>query len=406
MTHSNLSGIETHLLPPPEAESRLVGLQTWMRESAVDLVCIMQNADLAYFAGTVQVGVFCIQREGMPLYLVQKSLTRAQLESPWKRLIGISSLKKAPAILAAEGIQPARRIGLEMDVLPANNYFRMQSLFPEAELVDASPAIRRLRMIKSSYEVAQMRRAAATTREAFGDIPDWMRRPGATELEISARLEGRLRELGHQGLTRMRGFNNEMTYGTVASGPSAAAPTCFPGPDGFEGLYPSIPNGSGLRVLKPGDPVMIDIAGGYNGYIIDVTRIFTLGEPSHDIADAFSFSIKLLREIESRLKPGIVCSQIWEHTLTLVQSSPFVEFFMGTGDSKVRFVGHGVGLELDELPVLAAGFDFPLESGMTVAVEPKLIFPGRAAVGIENTYLITETGFENLTPLPEEICVA
>ncbi len=405
MKHPNVSGTEAHLLPPPEAESRLVRLQTWMRESAVDLVCIMQNADLAYFAGTVQLGVFCAPQEGMPLYLVQKSLSRAQLESPWKRLMGISSLKKVPAILATEGMQPVRRIGLEMDVLPANNYFRMQSLFPEAELVDASSAIRRVRMIKSPYEVAQMREAAAAVREAFSNIPDWMRRPGATELEISARLEGRLRELGHQGLTRMRGFNNEMTYGTVASGPSAAAPTCFPGPDGFEGLYPSIPNGSGPRVLNPGDPVMIDIAGGYNGYIIDVTRIFAMGELSDDMVNAYSFSVGLLREIEAHLRPGMVCSQIWEYASTRVQSSPFAEFFMGAGDSKVRFVGHGVGLELDELPVLAAGFDFPLASGMTIAIEPKLIFPGRGGVGIENTYLITDAGFENLTPLPEELYV-
>jgi Xaa-Pro aminopeptidase len=76
---------------------------------------------------------------------------------------------------------------------------------------------------------------------------------------------------------------------------------------------------------------------------------------------------------------------------------------MGIGDSQVRFVGHGVGLELDELPVLATGFDIPLEPGMTIAIEPKFFFPERGGVGIENTYLVTETGFENLTVFPEEI---
>ena len=79
---------------------------------------------------------------------------------------------------------------------------------------------------------------------------------------------------------------------------------------------------------------------------------------------------------------------------------------MGVGDSQVRFVGHGVGLELDELPVLASSFDMPLEPGMTIAVEPKIFFPERGGVGIENTYLITDTGFENLTPFKEEIIPA
>jgi Xaa-Pro aminopeptidase len=148
---------------------------------------------------------------------------------------------------------------------------------------------------------------------------------------------------------------------------------------------------------------MADIVGGYGGYIADKTRIFVLGEPEREMADAHRFVLDLNREIESMLKPGILCSSIYQRALERVKDSPYASGFMGAADSQVRFVGHGVGLELDELPVLAGGFDIPLEPGMTIAIEPKLIFPERGGVGIENTYRVTESGFEKLTIFPEEI---
>ena len=121
------------------------------------------------------------------------------------------------------------------------------------------------------------------------------------------------------------------------------------------------------------------------------------------MAEAHRFALDLNHEIELMLKPGALSSGIYQYALELVKSSPYANGFMGLGDSQVRFVGHGVGLELDELPVLAGGFDIPLEPGMTIAIEPKIFFPERGGVGIENTYLVTESGFENLTLFPEEI---
>src|SRR5262249_27009072 len=157
------------------------------------------------------------------VFLVQKSLTRARAESPLERLIGIRSLVQVPDLLRGEGVGPLRRIGLEFDVLPAAYYLRFQELFPGVELVDASDAIRKTRMIKSPYELEQIRAAAGQLERSFDEIPGWMA-PGLTELELQARLEGHLRSLGHGGMTRMRAFKTEIAYGTVSSGPSAAYP--------------------------------------------------------------------------------------------------------------------------------------------------------------------------------------
>jgi Xaa-Pro aminopeptidase len=373
-----------------------------MRESGLDALFILQNTDLYYFSGTIQVGLLCIPAEGEPIYLVQKSLSRARQESPLERLVGIRSLRKAPEILATEGIHDLRKVGLEMDVIPAGHYLRLKEIFTAAEFVDFSEDIRRLRMVKSAHEVAQIRRAAEMLNLAFKEIPGWMR-PGATELEISANLESLLRRLGHQGLVRMRGFNYEISYGTVSIGSNACQPTFFPGPVGFMGLYPAVPNGGSNFRLKPGDTLMADIVGGYGGYIADKTRTFSMGEPPTDMEAAHTLILEMLEEIEDMLKPGMSCERLWDYSLERVKDSPCAVGYMGLGDSQVRFLGHGVGLELDELPVLAKDSAIVLEPGMTLAVEPKIFFPGRGGVGVENTYLITESGCENLTPFPEKI---
>jgi Xaa-Pro dipeptidase len=399
----SLYDLMMELLPRSEAQSRLQRVQGWMNRSGLDALFVLQNADQYYFSGTVQVGLFSIPASGDPVYLVQKSPTRARWESPWEHIVPLSSLRNVPDILGAEKrFRPLRRIGLEMDVLPASYYLRFLAIFDGVEFLDASEAIRNIRMIKSPYELAQMRESARMLHGAFEAMPDWAH-AGATELEISAHLEAHLRLAGHQGITRMRGFNQEIAYGTVSSGPAASYPTCFPGPVGFIGLYPAIPGGAGLRRLERGEPLMVDIVGGYGGYIADKTRTFAVGELAADMREAHDFVLSLNQEIERMLKPGVPCSDVYSRALDRVKESPYAETFMGAGDSKVRFVGHAVGLELDEWPVLAPGFDLPLQPGMTIAVEPKIFFPDRGGVGIENTYLVTDVGFENLTPYREDI---
>ncbi len=393
------------LLPKSEVAERVKRIQEWMQQVSADATFVFQNADLFYFAGTVQAGLLCLPASGEPVYLVQKSLSRARIESPLEKLISLGSLRKAPDLLTAEGLPSPKKIGLEMDVLPVNLFLRIKDLFPSAELIDASEAIRKTRMIKSGYEVGQMRRAAGMLKLGYGELPRWIR-PGVTELEVIARLEGFLRAHGHQGLTRMRGFDYEIAYGTISSGPSASHPTYFPGPVGFVGLYPAIPNGGGERRFEAGDTVLVDIVGGYGGYIADKSRTYALGKVAADLEEAHAFALELMKSVEKLLKPGVTCEQIYKTAAARVKESPFVSGFMGCGDSHVRFLGHGVGLELDELPVLAAGFEIPLQPGMTIAIEPKIFFPGRGGVGIENTYLITDTGYENLTEFPEELIPA
>jgi Xaa-Pro dipeptidase len=398
-------GDSMDFLPEGEALHRVTRLQTWMLEMSVDAVFVFQNADLYYFSGTIQRGLLFIPCEGKPTYFVNKSMTRALQESAWKRIHAISRLEDVPGILGSECMARLERVGIETDVLPASYYLRIGKILPEVELVDASESIRRIRMIKSPYEVGQMRNAARMLIQAWQQLPGWIR-PGTTELEVLARMEQFLRLQGHQGIQRTRGFNYEVGYGAFSAGANACFPTSFQGSTGFKGLYPAISNTGSEYRLMPGEPLLVDVAGGYGGYLADAARTYAIGDLPPDMRRAHDLVLELNCEIESMLKPGANCSGICNHAFRKVEASPWADMFMGVGDNHLRFIGHGVGLELDELPVLTPKCSETLQPGMTLSIEPKIFFPGRGGVGIENMYLITETGFEKLTPFREDIiCV-
>ena len=393
-----------HALPPQEAADRVRRLQAWMQKDAVDAVFIFQNTDLYYFSGTIQRGLLTLPCSGDPVYLVNKSLERAGRESAWKHLVALPRMDGIPEILDAEGFGPFARAGLEMDVLPTDYYFRMTRLFPETEFLDASKAIRSVRMIKSPYEIEQIRMASRMLDSAWRCLPEWIR-PGVTELEVLSELERHLRLQGHQGILRTRGFNYEIGYGAFSAGDNACFPTSFPGSTGFKGLYPAISNTGSLRCLEAGEPLLVDIAGGYGGYLADAARTFSLGPLPQDMRQAHALLLDLNCEIESMLKPGTECSRICNYAFEKIGKSPYTSGFMGVGDNYMKYLGHGIGLELDEWPVLAPKSDTGLESGMVLAIEPKIFFPDRGGVGIENMYRITDTGFEKLTPFSEDIMI-
>ncbi|MEE8411685.1 MAG: M24 family metallopeptidase, partial [Acidobacteriota bacterium] len=180
----------------------------------------------------------------------------------------------------------------------------------------------------------------------------------------------------------------------------ALYPTNFNGCVGGEGPYPASPSTGGWEELLPDTTVMFDIVTSYNGYQADTTRSFYLGESIPvDVAAAHDFCVDVLHEIEQRMKPGAVCSEIYREIRSLVEQRGEPEGFMGFRDNRVKFFGHGVGLDLDEMPVIADRIHVTLQPGMILAVEPKAFLPGHGPVGVENTYVITDDGCESFCPL-------
>jgi Xaa-Pro dipeptidase len=392
------------LTPRTELESRITRLQGLMAGAGMDAVLVLQNADLYYLSGTVQQSHLYLPASGRPLLMVRKSLERARQESRLDagRIVPLRSARQLFDLMAAYGLARPERLGLELDVMPVNTYRYYEEILGGVELLDCTPIIRRLRAVKSEYELGLMREAARASKAVYQAVPQLLVE-GISEVALAGQVEAVARREGHQGIVRMRAWNNEIFYGHLMAGASAAVPSYMLSPTGGPGLNPSIAQGASTRPIRAGEPLLVDYLFAPEGYVVDQTRIFAIGELPADLVRAQEAMLAVQAAVMEAARPGVTGDALWELAERVAGEMGFEDHFMGYGDDRVRFVGHGVGLELDELPVLAAGQELPLEEGMVIALEPKAIFPGRGVVGIENTHVVTPTGLERLGDLDDAI---
>ncbi len=387
--------------------SRLHQLQSKIIDQGADAFLVTQNIDLYYYTGSMQQGYLFVPASGDPIFYVRRSVSRAMKEAN-VQVKDLGSFRAFGKTLASDYpsiFQKNRPILLtEFDVLPVQLFQRLQSVIPDAEWADGSKLIREQRMLKSADEIQKIKEAGRLVDYAMNQAVANMR-PGMTELELIQNIEYHLRGQGHHGIMRMRAYNQEIITGMVAAGRTAAEPTYFEGPAGGQGLSAASPQGSSRREIQAGEPILIDIGCNLDGYVIDQTRTAVFGSLSEKLTKAYEWCESVLRQTESNLKPGVKCDHLYVQALQEAEYAGYSEHFMGYGQDRVRFLGHGIGMEIDEWPVLAKGFEYELQPGMVIAIEPKLIFPGEGVVGIENSYAVTETGFEKLTISKEGLWV-
>lgn len=388
------------LTPRSELMARISKLQQLMTAAGFDGSVIVQNADLFYFAGTVQQSHLYVPASGKPVLMVKKSLARAREESALEEIVPLANIKEIPGMLAAYGYHDLGVLGFEMDVLPAALFMRYQKIFAPAKLADASKLIRTVRMVKSAYEIEIIKDAARLNHAMFSRVRDYLQQ-GIAEVEFAAKLESIYRQRGHQGYIRARGFNQEIVYGHIMSGSNLAMPSFLDSPTGGPGLNPSFPQGAGYKRINSNEPVMVDYVGVYDGYMVDQTRIFCIGRLPEKMIRAYEAVISIQETLKQNAVPGALCEDLYTRAVDIAYQSGLGDHFMGYHEA-APFVGHGIGIELDEWPVLAKGFKIPLEKGMVLALEPKFVFP-EGAVGIENTFVVRDNGLETLTEFDEEI---
>lgn len=387
--------------PKKEIDGRIRKLQGKLKEKEIDVALITQNVDLFYFTGSCQKGHLIVPAEGEACYLVSKSFERAKMETPLSGVEYQQSFRQLPARVH-EIAGAVKKMGLELDVLPAALYFRYREAFAESELVDISQLIKELRMYKSPYEVKIIKKGAEICHKMLQSVPRFLK-PGKKEVEFAADLEHLVRTLGHQGAVRMRQYNQDTFYGHLMSGANITFSSFFDGPTGGPGLSPAYPQGPGWKEIQKGDVVLVDYCTVYNGYCVDCTRVFCLGEPSRTLLKAHKDALLIHDEVIKAAKPGTPCSELADLAFSMAKEMGYEENFMGYGSEKAGFVGHGVGLELDELPVLTAKQHYPMAEGMVFALEPKILFKDTAIAGVENTVFFNGSNLEKITVYPEEI---
>ena len=354
---------------------------------------ITGKINLYYFTGTIQDGLLFIPRNGDAVFWVRRSFERATAESEFPDLRKMSSYRDAAAVTG----KVPKGMYLELDEVSLAQYGRMQKHFAFSGVQSLDAQVLAVRAKKSPYELSRMERAGKIHRHVLEDcVPDLLRE-GIDEVTLTADLYSVMVREGHQGHMRF-GMFNEMLLGQIGFGTSSISPICVDTPGGIAGLHPSLPmSGSRERKLHRGDLVVIDIGCGVEGYYTDKTLSYMFGKHIPDEAiRAHERCVAIQDEIASLLKPGAVPSEIYTTVMSGLEPA-FRENFMGFKENTVKFLGHGIGLQIDESPVIAQGFDEPLEEGMVFAVEPKKGIPGVGLVGIENTFVVTPQGGRSLT---------
>ncbi len=380
------------VVPRSVLDARLTLFQQALSNEGIDAALIVQHADLFYFCGIVNRAYLYVPASGDSALLVFPGADRVREESDFQRIFDIARVEQLPETLNQLGYSPPIVLGLEADVLPLTLYNRIKRVF-SIPTVDVSALIRRVRMVKSSWEIDQIRAACHMGLEIFDFVPQVLCQQ-MTELELAGEIERFARKLGHPGYMRARSFNQELTYNLVLSGPESAIPSFSSGPLGGRGLAPAFPHASTHRLIGKNEPVIIDFSAWAGGYMADMTRTYCIGcLPSH-MEHAYDTAVAIQELLKMEAREGAVCSDLWTAVRQLVRTNGLCEHFMGMA-RRVPFIAHGVGIEIDELPVVAPKNELVLQANMVIAVEPKFVFPD-GAVGLENTFVVGTKGLISL----------
>jgi Xaa-Pro aminopeptidase len=382
--------------PKDELYGRIKALQRLMERGQMDACLIVQNTDLFYFTGSVPQGYLFIPSSGEPVLFVRRIAERIRSESELDNVLPVGGLRELPGMLADHGYPRLKRIGMELDVLPVNIYLRYLDVMKPAEIVDIWPSIQAVRAVKSDYEIGLMKEVA--------ELSDFMvvtcrnnLREGVADVELAATIEAAARTRGHQGFVRTRGFNQEVYWGHLMSGPDAAALNFVESTTGGYGLSNAFPHGAGWRIIKGQEPVVFDLLASMHGYGIDQTRTLSIGPLPDKLDNAYKVSLSIQNRLGKMIKPGISVGELFSEAENMAKSENLGDYFLGYGDRRIAFCGHGIGLELDEFPVILRGGKTTLAPGMVIALEPKFNFPGEGVVGIEDTFVVTDNGGQKLT---------
>ncbi len=386
-----------------EVEHRIAALQARMSLNGIDGALIVQRVDLFYFSGTGLDAHLLVPSEGRPLLMVRRDLDRARQDSALEEVLAVGSLADLKKAVRARLPRGIKTLGMELDVLPVNNYRLYQDLFPRAVIEDVSSLIREVRMIKSQYELDLIKQAAEMNHAMLGHVKNILRE-GMTEIELAGLLEAFYRKQGHQGYVRVRGFNQELFYGHVMSGRNLAVPSCSAGPTGGPGPNASFPQGAGFKKVGRKEPVQVDYVGVVQGYMVDQARTFFIGDPPEKFLRLHSAALSVQNGLIDKAKPGTRTEELYDTAVRMVADMGLTEGFMGH-PQPVPFVGHGIGLELNELPLVGRKSPHVLQPGMVIALEPKFILPGEGLAGIENSFVVSETGLDRLTKFDDAIQV-
>ena len=381
----------------PELKQRRDKIRVLMAQQGIDAALFTCNVNLIYTYGQVVSGF---------LYLPLNDSARLFIKRPnnieGEHVRPIRKPEQLPDLLTELGLPLPQRLMLEGDELSFNEYRRLAACFPSAEVLPCGSAlVRQARSVKTELEIELFRRSGLAHAKAYAQIPT-VYRPGMTDRELSIEIERLMRLEGNLGIFRVFGQSMEIFMGSLLAGDNAAAPSPYDFALGGEGMDPALPGGANNTPLQEGQSLMVDLGGNFFGYMGDMSRVFSIGRLPQQAYDAHQLCLDIQDAIADMARPGVVCEDLYNKAIDMVTRAGMADYFMGVGQ-KAKFIGHGIGLEINEAPVIAPRMKQELEPGMVFALEPKIVLPGIGPVGIENSWAVGAEGLEKLTICEESI---
>ena len=371
-------------------------IQEKMKEENIEVSLISTNTNLLYVLGCIISGYVYLPQEGDPLVFVKRPV---DLEG--ENVFYIRKVEQIAEVLVEKNISSPRVLLLEGDEISYSEWMRYEKVFFPRQIVNGTNLLRKVRSVKTDYEVAELTESAKLQSYAYKEIP-LLYRPGMSDHEFTIEIERLFRLRGNLGIFRIFGSSMEAFMGTVLVGENASEPSPYDFALGGKGMHHSLPIGHSGVLLEQGKSVMVDINGNFTGYIADQSRTFSVGELTEEACYAHQVSLEIQQTLAEMGKPGVPCQDLYQKSLQIAERHNLQDCFMGT-KQKAKFVGHGVGLVINELPVICDKNTELLAENMTIALEPKFIIPGVGAVGTENTFVARENRMEQITFAPEEI---
>jgi Xaa-Pro dipeptidase len=390
-------------MPEDELQQRHERLRGIMhrRVPAASGMLVFSRVNIYYLTGTLGNGVLWLPVQGDPVLMLRRGLQRARAESPLRHIVPFRSFSDVMPRCSDAGVPVGDVAAVEQGGLTWQLGAMLQERMGGVSFAPADSCLSACRSVKTEWELKKMRLAGVRHHQALRHLlPDRLH-AGMTERQVAHAGWQVFYSLGHCGMMRMNAAGEEIFLGHVCAGDSGNYPSHFNGPLGLVGEHPAVPAmGYAGKVWQKGQVLSCDIGFCLEGYHTDKTQIYFAGAAAavpDVVRRAHDVCVMIQQKTAEALKPGAVPSELYAQALQTARREGFEAGFMGVDDRKVAFLGHGIGLAIDDQPVIAARFDAPVEKGMVFALEPKIGIEGTGMVGVENTYEVTEDGCRCLT---------
>jgi len=382
-----------------ENKERISCLQEKLREQNLDGALLFYSRDIFYYTGTAQPSYLVVLpdnyilfiRSGLNFALSEVFIKKEQLrenrhlENIYKE---ISSRLKG------------KRIATELDVLPALQFFEFQKIFSGYEFVYISPIILEQRKRKDASEINRIKEACRAIHKGHKAALSTLKK-GVTELELAAAVENAHRLAGHEGLIAMRQPDFIMSRGPLASGPNLSRFSGVVYSVTGVGLSPAVPAGPSRRTISKGDLVVIDIPTMIKGYHSDQTRTYILGKAEIEVKEMYNSLREIADHIIKKICPGIKCSEIFQIAVDKAEELKVTDAFLNFGGGKKsHMIGHGIGLECNEPPIISKYEHSEINSNFVITLEIHIFREAVGVVKLEDMLLIGHNGNELLTKSP------